>query len=236
MNDQLRSLLNLQGVDSELYVMLDLRERRPREMEREFARLRAVEAAVEDCAERIQQTKMEADKGELELKDNQAEVEKLQIALNRAKSNDEYQVLKAQIERLGETRDEIEETTLETLTGLDRLEEERTSAKQNVEVIKAEVAAKAVELEGYLEEVDGRIEKLGESRKVAVAGMNGDAMEIYNRVLGRYRESAIVAVEGNVCQGCHMGVTKQSLNLLMMGQEIVQCMQCMRILYISGPA
>ncbi|MBN1443076.1 MAG: hypothetical protein JXA90_10215, partial [Planctomycetes bacterium] len=34
-------------------------------------------------------------------------------------------------------------------------------------------------------------------------------------------------------QGCHMTVTPQSITVLMLGKELVQCRNCSRLLYLD---
>jgi predicted nucleic acid-binding Zn-ribbon protein len=75
-----------------------------------------------------------------------------------------------------------------------------------------ELTAERTELSGKIEEdLLGRFERLFASK--------GDA--------------AIVALEHEVCTGCHMKVTTQTAHRVKNGKEIVSCEQCGRILYAA---
>jgi predicted nucleic acid-binding Zn-ribbon protein len=46
-------------------------------------------------------------------------------------------------------------------------------------------------------------------------------------------DAAVVALEHEVCTGCHMKITTQTVHRVKNGREIVGCEQCGRILYIA---
>ena len=49
----------------------------------------------------------------------------------------------------------------------------------------------------------------------------------------RIRGNAIVPVVNDVCQGCHMAVTKSLIAELLNGRSLVTCEHCGRILYLE---
>jgi len=76
----------------------------------------------------------------------------------------------------------------------------------------------------------------------AVAGVEQRAQRSWRRDRRRFARSfrapvrskgdaAIVALEHNVCTGCHMKVTTATVMHAKTGKEIVSCEQCGRILY-----
>lgn len=234
MNDQLKALLDLREIDSELFLMFDLREKRPLEMQKEVRKLREAEAERDRVQAAIREKRMECDRGELEVKNNLAEAEKLQVALNSAKSNEEYQVLRGKLDRLEKVRGELEEGILEGFNQIDALGEEKKAAEGRIEEVRREVDERQRELEAFMKELEDRISGLEKRREAALDRVSKDAFDVYRRVLERYRESAMALVENGVCQGCYMSITKQLLNQLLLGRDIVQCQNCMRILYVDA--
>jgi predicted nucleic acid-binding Zn-ribbon protein len=49
----------------------------------------------------------------------------------------------------------------------------------------------------------------------------------------RFGDATVVALEHEVCTGCHMKVTTQTAHRVKNGKEIVSCEQCGRILYAA---
>ncbi len=232
----LKLLLELQKIDADLHFLRELRVRRPQEVQKERDKLQRSEQAVASIESDIKQLRMTCDRAELDIKQKQGEIEKLQIALNTAKTNQEYQVLRDQIERHGKELGEIEEQVLERFNSIDALGEEKTAARDEVERARKELAAREEEMRGIVAEVDEKIAALDKQRAEKVAEIPGDALETYERVLARYEDSALALVESRICQGCYMSVTSQAINELMVGEELIQCKNCLRILYLPEAA
>lgn len=229
--EPLEVLQELQNIDADLYVMNDLRVKRPRELRNEEARVEAAEEFTQGIQDSIQQARLEADKSELDIQNCEAEIEKVQIAMNTARTNEEYQVYQDNIQRLKGRIGEFEEVVLEKMNAVEKLQEELGRAKVFVEEAQKDLAVKRSEVEEFVAEVDQRIATLEEKRQATISQVKGDTLEIYSRVLARYPDSPLAAVEGEVCQGCHMAVTKQLQSKLLMKQDLVQCLNCSRILH-----
>lgn len=154
MNNQLKALLELQEIDSELYVMRGLREQRPLELTKEQDRLASVRSEIARIDDAIKNLRRECDHLELAIKQHEAEVEKLQVALNASRSNEEYQVFKGRIGKLGEDREALENKVLERFGSIDTFEEERNRVAARLEDVAGEVATKEAETREYVAQVD----------------------------------------------------------------------------------
>ena len=56
-------------------------------------------------------------------------------------------------------------------------------------------------------------------------------MALYARILNKKGDAAIVALENEICSGCHMKVPAITVSDVKAGRTIVQCPNCSRILY-----
>ena len=61
----------------------------------------------------------------------------------------------------------------------------------------------------------------------------GAILLLYDRVLSRHKDFALARLEHQVCQGCFMSITPQTLNTILLGRELCQCRNCLRILYLD---
>jgi predicted nucleic acid-binding Zn-ribbon protein len=233
MNEQLKVLLDLQKIDSELYFLQDVRTKKPLELEQERCRQQEAEDLVQRTGAVLTKTRMAADSKELDVKKNEGEIEKAQVALNTARSNEEYQVFKGQIERFQEENGKIEEFVLVDLTTIDSLSAEKQAAEGQVEKVKAELAQKQKDIDAFVAEVDERLVGLKARREEIVAEVGEESLYLYDRVLERYQGSALALAENSVCQGCYMSLTKQTINEIIIGKDLVQCRNCVRILYLK---
>jgi predicted nucleic acid-binding Zn-ribbon protein len=62
-------------------------------------------------------------------------------------------------------------------------------------------------------------------------GIDEDLLSRFDRLFASKGDAAVVALEHEVCTGCHMKVTTQTAHRVKGGKEIVSCEQCGRILY-----
>jgi len=232
MSDQLKSLLDLQNVDKDLHLMRDLKLKRPLELEMEKEKLAGARGEITIIEENIKSIRMECDREELLMKQNLAEIEKFKIALNGAKNNQEYQVLRDQIERITEKNSVTEEEVLQKLSSIDDILKEKKKAEDQVKMFQEDLAEKQREMDLFINEVNEKLKTLEDQRAERIQKISGDDLELYEKVLKRYEDSALALVESKICHGCYMSVTTQSISLLMMGQDLIQCKNCLRILYL----
>jgi hypothetical protein len=71
-------------------------------------------------------------------------------------------------------------------------------------------------------------------RRTMVRKLDDGILNRYERMrTSRIRGNAIVPVVNDVCQGCHMAVTKSLIAELLNGRSLVTCEHCGRILYLE---
>ncbi len=233
MNDSLKVLMALQEIDGQIILLRSAREKRPQEMEGDRRRLAEKKKVLEGISQEMKRLRMESDRRELDLNQNESEVGKLRTQLNQAKSNQEYQILKEQIARLEEQDGKIEDAVLQALSEVENLGEAKRRADEEVKVSQVEFDQKLEELNEVLQGIEGQLGQLAQRREDACRSIPTDHLQLYERVLSRHKDHALARVEHQVCQGCFMTVTPQTMNLLLQGRELSQCRNCLRILYLD---
>jgi hypothetical protein len=82
------------------------------------------------------------------------------------------------------------------------------------------------EISGYTAE----LESLKKKEEEMSAGIDSETIMKFQRIIRRNRKG-IVAVKGNVCDGCHMVLPAQFANEVHHGEKILFCPYCSRILF-----
>jgi predicted nucleic acid-binding Zn-ribbon protein len=117
-----------------------------------------------------------------------------------------------------------------------KVEEEETALRQ------AEAALKEVEgrwqaeqadLSGQKERLEAELAELEKSRRAQAGGIDGRVLELYDVLRDRRQGKAVVKVERGMCQGCRISLPMTVLQKARSGFDIVQCVSCERILYVS---
>ena len=228
----IEQLLRVQDVDSQIIFLEEAKRLRPQELGEDRQKVRQAEEEVEGVNRKIKTLRMDVDKRELDIKNFDAEIDKLTVALNQTRSNDEYSVVRDQIERQKEKRDEAEEDVLEILTELDRIQELKAEEEKRLEETQKAFGRKEAEMNELLAGLEQQLEEFRSRRAELVEGVDPEHLGLYERVLGLRGNFAIARVEGQICQGCHMRLTPQNVNLLMQAM-FVQCSNCTRLLYLD---
>jgi predicted nucleic acid-binding Zn-ribbon protein len=81
--------------------------------------------------------------------------------------------------------------------------------------------------------LEARLAELTKDREEIASRIDEDVLNRFERLFASKGDAAVVALEHEVCTGCHMKITTQTAHRVRNGKEIVGCEQCGRILYIS---
>lgn len=229
----------------DLLVLQD-RDRRVRELRRQFHALprekAALETRIHERGTTLQQHRLEAQRIETQRKELDLEVQshKQQIAKYRhqqlqTRKNDEYAALGHEIERAEKRIVEIEDRELELMEKFDAAQKAvATEAAQVAEFEKA-VRAQIADVERKLQGVETQIADTEAERDAARGAIPPDILKRYQRILDHRGDAALVPlVHGSTCGGCHMKVTSQTSLDVKAARGIVACENCGRILYDPG--
>lgn len=228
---EIENLLVLQDKDQKIRMLSREQEAIPFEKQGAASKLAAATAAVEKAALAVKQN-------EVELRNLQLEAETKRTSIGRFKSqqfetrkNEEYQALSHEITRFEADIVRIEDKELEIMEAAELLkaalataQKELAAQKHQVDVLLAVVEKKAVNLAE-------RLEVLKSEREAAWKSVPEDLAARYERLLKTKGDSAVASLEHEVCMGCHVKVTTQTIARVKAAKEIVNCDQCGRILY-----
>ena len=230
---KLKSLYDLQQIDSELDKIYQLRGELPVEVE-------ALENKISELngkAENISATITDARKKIAELN--------IQCSLCREQEAKYQSQLDAGVENSREfdsLTKEIENQDLLAQVAMKRIgenqeliaikEEELASMGEKIEVRKADLAAKNKELQSIAASTAKQEEKLLAKRKECADLIDARTMSAYERIRKSVRNHIAVAAvyKDNACGGCHSEIAPQRLIDIAEGKKLIICEYCGRIL------
>ena len=195
MNPSIEQLLNVQRVDKEIRFLAEAKRLRPEELSDERKKLAISNSMVEAVVEAIKQGRFEIEKGEHGIKNEDAEIEKVRIALNTAKTNQEYGVFKEQIARHEEKRGEIEEEVLGYLSRIELLEEKKREAERELADQQKIFDRKEAEVMVLVKGLEEQISTLETERSGLIEGLDRDHLELYDRIRNHLDDNAICGVK-----------------------------------------
>ncbi len=170
---------------------------------------------------------------ELDIAQRTEMVQKHQSQLLSLKSNKDYRAMDLEIQVLKQKNRDLEDQVLECMVGIEEKTALTNEAKRVLAEAEAKVKGEEQVVEGKVREIEALIQKLAGERKTLASGLDPDVVDRYDRVLANKRGVSVVKVVNDICQGCNMRVTRQTLSTLKKTADIVLCDHCSRILYLQ---
>jgi len=240
MGPVLDGLIKLQSVENRLRAVKAKLTRCRRNVIIQENQVRSLQNALEAKAEEIQLTKVQSDRLELELATKDEAIARLRASLNTAKTNKEYAAVLTQLNTTKADNSKIETQILELLRGIEvdeaeskKIQNQIDEQKQALEQTRNQAAALATKYEAEIEEIQAQWDRQAQT-------LSSEPLRIFKRVAETYDGEALAVVqkqEGRTdaysCGGCFMGITAESVNLLMTKDDIIHCPNCTRILVLD---
>ncbi len=237
MIDDLKALIELGELDAELAEIRREMAKLPAEEAGFIEGVETAEAAMKQSEERKTELRMTADRQNLALKENEDKIEVLTIKLNGAKSNKEYDLIRDEQKDIEQANGKLEEEILGSLEEVDTIDAQVTERQAVLDGAKSALAEKHADIASRSATMEERCKDLDARRADKAERVDPEDLSNYQRVLENWGDRAVasVDVETGICSACFMRLTKQQLNEVMGGRDIIQCQSCRRILYIGEP-
>ena len=218
------SLSERQLLLADLSIMVSEKNTRVKELTGQMARAKERRKRLEaDSAER-----------ELDIRTHQEKIAKFKAQLNLVKNQKEYDTFLHEIAAEETDSSRAEDEALEMMTALDDLKDNIKSLENSLAEAEQEVAREQDKANEEVRRVSMEMRQLRSERQALVSRLEDELHKKYERILHNKHDHAMAEVVEHTCTGCRMGVTKQNLARLIGGKEIIQCPNCMRILYLKG--
>ena len=187
-----------------------------------------------DAKERLKRIEAGSAERELDIKVHQEKVAKFNTQLNVVKNQKEYDALLHEIAAEKTDSSRAEDEVLEMMTELDDLKDNIKLLEKTLAEAEQEVAREKDKANEEVRRVGMEMRQLRSERQALVSRLDNELCKKYERILHNKHDRAMAEVIEHTCTGCSMGITKQNMARLIGGKEIIQCPNCMRILYLKG--
>lgn len=214
----------LQRLTAEIAAAPAARTSLERRLDEAAAKLKSLEAALRDAE--IERARLDGD-----VKAKESSIAKFKTQQQQTRKNEEYQALAHEIERYQKDITAIEDKELEVMERVEELKTKVAAAGDAFRRDKALIEEEMVDLAARVKALDAQREEVAAQRARLASEVPADLLLLYERLLKNKRDAAVVAAEHDVCTGCHMKLTTQTLVKVRSAKDIVHCENCGRILY-----
>ena len=231
MDEGLKTLVELQKIDSNLTKVQKVLDEIPLQQQQVEAELAAEEKLVKNQQDRVSAHEKEQRALEMELKAKEATIEKHQAQLFACKNNKEYETVKHEIKVDQEKCEAIEEKILLIMDSLEVEQQQLASEKQVFAEKQKLVGARLAELTALQQEKTSQKETLQQAREPLSAALEDEQRNKYEKLAKIRRNLAVSKIDLTCCLGCNTILPPQLINEVMKNDRILTCNSCGRILY-----
>jgi predicted nucleic acid-binding Zn-ribbon protein len=197
------------------------------------SQLAASAAALIAIKSKGQHLEMDRKKLELDAGTRRESINRLKTQQYETRKNDEFRAMGNEIERYEKEIQQIEDQELELMDQAEKSKTELGIEEKKAAGARESIARQMADLDAKGKALDSQLKQLTEERTELASKVEEDLLNRFERLFTSKGDAAVVALEHEVCTGCHMKVTAQTAHRVKNGKEIVSCEQCGRILYAA---
>jgi len=228
-----KSLLELQTVDLRIRELEARLALLPKEMGELKDKRDAAVAAVNAAATAAKKIEQERKSLESDIEALNAENKRLQQQSAMVKKNNEYQAMLGTVALNQKKIGDLESRVLERMDAFEAAKKTYREIKQENETAVNALRTEFEELVSFAADLKKEVAELKANRTDDIRGVDRDTLSRYQQLLGGKDGIApLVRVENEICGGCHLRLTRQTLTNLQKG-SVTSCENCMHLLYLD---
>ncbi|NLX12297.1 MAG: hypothetical protein GXY44_01405 [Phycisphaerales bacterium] len=237
--DALHKLQSIEARIRSIREQLDSKERISKAHQRRVA---AHEQKINDLGKQIRESQSNADRLELDRKTHEEHINKLREALNRAKTNKEYAALLTELNTNKADSLKSEDAVLAALSKVDELRKNQEELRVLLDKEHGHGRELVQAVEAMRDKYADQLRDLEQQRQDAADEIPPTTLRMFERSCERHEGEAMAIIHQShpkraeyTCGGCNMSVPLEMINALQSRDDVQQCPNCLRILYLDAP-
>ncbi len=238
----LDALHKLQTIETRIRSIREQLDSKERISKAHQKRIAAHEQKIADLAKQIRESQSHADRLELDRKAHEEHINKLREALNRAKTNKEYAALLTELNTNKADSLKSEDAVLTALSKVDELRKNQEELRVLLEKEQAHGRQLVQAAEDMQARFADQLSELEQQRQDAADEIPPTILRMFERSCDRHDGEAMAIIHRAhpkraefTCGGCNMSVPLETINALQSRDDVQQCPNCLRILYLEAP-
>lgn len=231
MTDVFDRLKTLQDILSEKYSIEAMIDESPKKLSAQdelLARLK--KEYIEKNAE-YEQVRARVLSLRVNLAEAESNREKGEKGMDNITTHRDYEALQKQIDESTAIEQQTRKELQKEEKKLSELDENLKQEEQLINNQEAELNDGRSKLNEEIDSYKKQLEELKTQEQELIPGIDQEIIFKFERIIKSKQGRGIVAVKGNVCDGCHMILPAQFANEVHNGEKIVFCPYCSRILF-----
>jgi hypothetical protein len=233
MLQEIEQLLILQDRDRKIRALKHELKLAPTQRKDVDTRLSTAQQHLDAAKQTGREIEVERKKLENEAQSKRDQIARYQTQKFQTRKNEEFQALTNEIKRLEDEVRVIEDRELELMESAENMKMAIADAEKENAAVKAQAQRQLGDLDARIAAIQEQLKAVESERATLAASIQEELLETYNHLFHSKGDNAVSPLEHDVCMGCHMKLTTQTVVRVKAGREVVHCEQCGRILYWS---
>ncbi len=229
--EQIKKLVELQEIDSEMINLENRLVEAPKYMEELQNRYDKMKAAKDDLEDSVSMLRKQKQKLEADAEEDSNKIKKSKNKLMMVENSKEYHAMLREMDSMEKTNRMREEELSLLVEDLQNQEARLEDMNKELESLKEELAQQKESFSHEEKEIKDRIEVLKSQREQACSRVPEPILARYNFIRERLHNPVIVSVSNGVCKGCNISIPPQAFIELQKGEQILSCPNCQRLIF-----
>ncbi len=229
--DQIRQLVILQKIDSQIIEIDKRLAEAPRELESIEQTLATKNERLEQLKERVDILKEQRNRLETDIEEDATRIKKSKNKLMMVENTKEYHAMMREmdsLEKMNRMREEEKVTLMEDLKDQEVTFENLSDEIKDQE---SDLEEKRTSMELELTKMKNKRKKLEKEKTAACELIPKPIFKRYDYIRTRLESPVTVSVTDGICNGCHISIPPQKFIELQKGEQILSCPNCHRLIY-----
>ena len=161
----------------------------------------------------------------------EAKREKAEKNMESITTQREYEALDKEIEDAAGKEQEFRNKLQREIRIISELDDEMKQSQALIEQQEGELEQRRSDIETEVASKKAQMRALSDGEDSLAADLDPDVIFKFERIIRNKMGQGIVAIKSGVCMGCNMILPAQFANTVRLGEEIVFCPYCSRILF-----
>jgi uncharacterized protein len=231
LNEQLKRLIELQKIDTEILILRDVINSFPKKITEAESPLKETELAFNVISQKLDALERKKRDKERLLEDTGEKIRKLKSRTADIKTNKEYQALLHEIESVEKEQWSTENEILTIMEEFEATSKQTKSEEAKYKVYKEKIEVLKRQLEQERDAAEKELHGLRQDREKIAETVDKESHYLYKILIEACNGLAVTEAKDEICQGCNMNIPPQLFVELKKNEFISTCPQCRRIIY-----
>lgn len=236
MTEQLDKLKALQDILAQKNIVEADIESAPKILSTQEELLARLKKGYIEKSEQYDQVKKEITHLKAQLHEAETMRENSEKAMDTISTQREYEALDKEIREASDKEQAFRKDIQKEERLYSELDEQLKSEEALIKQQEEELNERKEKITQDIKTLEKELKVLKDQEEKIVPGIHPETRFKLERIIKSKQGVGIVAIHGNVCNGCHMILPAQFANEVRIGNEILYCPYCSRILYFQETA